>query len=113
MRGTVDTHPKWNNNQFRCFLLLYASMADMEFSDEECALIMEKIGETSLDNIKEEFEANNDYERLQIIETYRDQYFDTAEKKSALLVSIEELFESDGNYAREEHNLFMMLRKIL
>ena len=113
MSNTVSTHPKWNHDQFLCFLLLYASMADMEMSDEECELIRQKVGTENMDEIKEELDSNNDYERLQIIQKYKDQFFPNAEKKAELLVRIEELFEADGTYDRTEHNLFMMLRKIL
>lgn len=113
MAGTVNTHPKWNYNQFICFILLYASMADLEFSDEECKLILSKVDESSMEQIKAEMESNSDYERLQIIGKYREKYFATPEQKAEILVKIEELFESDGTYARTEHNLFMMLRKLL
>ena len=113
MQGTVKTHPKWTFQQFMCFLLMHAAEADLEFSKAECDMIMKRVGEHEMEEIHEELEANNDYERLQIIQTYKDRYYPTAEKKAELLVRIEELFEIDGTYSQTEHNLFMMLRKIL
>lgn len=113
MTGTVKSHPKWNFNQFMCFLLMHAAEADLEFSQEECDMITNRIDKQSMQEIREELEANNDYERLQIIQSYKEQYFATPEKKATLLVRIEELFEIDGTYSQTEHNLFMMLRKIL
>lgn len=113
MSGTVNTHPKWNHNQFLCFLLMHAAEADLEFTQEECDMITKKTGEHSIDEIKGELEVNNDYERIQIIQSYKEKFYPTAELKAELLVRIEELFESDGTYDQTEHNLFMMLRKIL
>jgi hypothetical protein len=113
MTGTVKSHPKWNFNRFMCFLLMHAAEADLEFSEAECDMIKKRIDEAAMNEIREELEANNDYERLQIIQSYKDKYFPTPEKKAALLVRIEELFEIDGTYSQTEHNLFMMLRKIL
>ena len=43
MEGTVQQHPKWNYNEFLAFLLLYASDADMNFSDSERNLILQKV----------------------------------------------------------------------
>ncbi len=113
MRGTVEQHPKWNHNEFLAFLLLYASAADMEFSTEERDLICQKIDRDHMECVKDEFDQNNDFERINIISSYKDQFFDTHEKKAELLVRIEEIFEVDGEYSQTEHNLFMMLRKLL
>ena len=112
-QSLVDSHPKWNHDGFRCFLLLYAAMADMTITEDEKQLILERIGPTEMSEVKDEFDTLNDYERLNVIDAYRDQFFDNAEKKAELLVRIEELFEIDGTYTTSEHNLFMMLRKLL
>ena len=112
-KALVESHPKWNHDQFRCFLLLQAAMADMKISGDEKQLILEKIGPCALTEVKDEFDTLNDYERLNVIGAYRDKFYDTPEKKAELLVRIEELFEIDGTYTTTEHNLFMMLRKLL
>jgi len=112
-KALVESHPKWNHDEFRCFLLLHAAMADMEFSQDEKQLILDRIGPCALAEVKEEFDVLNDYERLNVISSYKDKFYHTAEKKAELLVRIEELFEIDGTYTTTEHNLFLMLRKLL
>lgn len=113
MEGTVDQHPKWNYNEFLAFLLRYASDADMEFSTAEKELILTKIDTEHLKCVQEEFDKNNDFERINIISSYRERFYNDPEKKAELLVRIEEIFEVDGEYSQTEHNLFMMLRKLL
>lgn len=110
---TTQKHPKWNRDEFRCFLLLYAAMADSNISPKEKDLITSKIDNQSHQAVREEFDALNDFEKLNVIASYKETYYPTAEDKAELLVRIEELFEIDGEYTRTEHNLFMMLRKLL
>jgi len=113
MTGTVEQHPKWNYNEFLAFILLYASAADMQFSEAERDLILQKIDSEHLACVQSEFDKNNDFERINIISSYRQKFYNSPEKKAELLVRIEEIFEVDGAYEQTEHNLFMMLRKLL
>jgi len=112
-QAIVESHPKWSRDEFRCFLLLQAAMADMEFSGDEKQLILSRIGSCALTEVKKEFDMLNDYERINVIGSYKEKFYSTAEQKAELLVRIEELFEIDGTYTTTEHNLFMMLRKLL
>ena len=109
----LKTHPKWDHDEFLSFLLLYASRADMEYTADEQEYIKSKVHQGALEKVLSEFEACKDFECLQILESYRGEYFSTPEQKAELLVRIEELFESDGEYTTTENNLFMMLRKLL
>jgi len=109
----VSNHPKWDHDHFLGFLLLYAARADMDYSDSEREYLESKINPDTLNEVQQEFDECRDYECIQIIEQYRDEYFKTPEQKAELLVRIEELFESDGHYTITENNLFLMLRKLL
>ncbi len=109
----LESHPKWNHDEFLCFLLLYAASADMNFSGKEKQLILDRINPSAFKGVKDEYDALNDYECLTVIGLYKDKYHKTAEQKAELLVRVEELFEIDGTYTTTEHNLFMMLRKLL
>ena len=109
----LKAHPKWNRDQFLTFLLLYASMADMQYSDQEREYILSRVEPDTLQEVKKEFDQCKDFECLQIIEAYRARYLDTPDKKSVFLTRIEELFQSDGEYSITENNLFLMLRKLL
>ena len=112
-QALVESHPKWNHDEFLCFLLLYAAMADMQFSVGEKELILDKVNPSCLTLVKTEFDVLNDYERLNVIGSYKEKFHNTPEQKAELLVRIEEIFEIDGTYTTTEHNLFMMLRRLL
>jgi hypothetical protein len=112
-QALVESHPKWNHDEFLCFLLLCAAMADMEFSNDEKKLILSSVDPSCLTKVKNEFDLLNDYERLNVISAYKEKFHNSSEQKAKLLVRIEELFEIDGTYTTTEHNLFMMLRKLL
>lgn len=109
----LSSHPKWDHDQFLTFLLLYASMADMEYTEDEREYIRSKTKPDVMKAVQGEFDECKDYECLQIIEAYRNQFFSTPEDKAELLLRLEELFESDGKYTTTENSLFLMLRKIL
>jgi hypothetical protein len=113
MTSVSDTHPKWDRQHFLAFLLLCAANADMAYTDAERKFILDKVGATALEAIRREHDDCNDYEHIQLVQKYKDLYFKTDEDKQQLLKDIKDLFEVDGEYSQTEHNLFMMLRKLL
>ena len=113
MTGAIGDHPKWNQSEFKAFLLLYAAMVDMEFAVEEKLYIINKANSESLATVQAEFEVLSDFERLNIIGIYQQEFFDTAPKREILFLELKELFESDGHYSNVEQNLMSMLKRLL
>ncbi len=104
---------KYNYEEFSSYLLLYASMADMELTQSEIDLIKTKISEEQYQEIKADFDQANDFERLQTIEKYRGVYFPTAARAQELLSKIVKLFHVDGNFSHLEQNCLRLLNKLI
>lgn len=104
---------KWNYSEFTCFLLIHASYADMEFSQDEKTLIMNKFGKAMFENIADQYDSMGEYERLNTIMQYKGVYYPTSDRKAELLSEIETLCNADGDYSRLEKTLIMFLNKML
>jgi hypothetical protein len=102
-----------NREQFRTFLLLYAANADMQTEESEIEYIRAVARCKNFDEIQTLFAGYSDYECLQLIMGYRDQFFATPEAQSALLAEVAELFGKDGDYSLLEVNTMKMLKKII
>lgn len=113
MKDHATGHPRWNRDEFITFLLLYAAHADMEVKDAELSVITEHIKSASVGEIFKEFQRLSDFERIQVIQAYRTQYFPDAQQKEALLQKIASVFWADGHINVMEHSVFLMLNKIL
>lgn len=104
---------KWNFEEFRIYLLLEASHADMVFSKEEQEIITSKIDKDSYRKLYDEFTADSEYERIQKITEAAGFYCDTAEKKMELVENIKTIFEADGVVDQMERNLMLFLKKMI
>lgn len=113
MNEIIESHPKWNYEEFLSFLLLYSAHADMEYDESERKFILQRVDPDHLEKVREEFEKLNDYEIIRVIERYRGLYFPTSDRKQELLSRIETLFKADGEYNVVEKNVFRLLKKIL
>lgn len=109
----TDDHPKWNYDEFLCYLMIYASHADMELTDEERALIRGQIDEDRVAHLFEDFNELTDYERIQVIQAYKGLYYPNTERKEEILHRLKSLFQSDGDFSIMERNLLRMLKKIM
>jgi hypothetical protein len=109
----INQHPKWNEQEFLCFLLIYASSADMQISEDERMYIRKMLNPQKVSEIESEFNDLGDFEKLRVIEKYKGLFFPTQERKNELLTKLEKLFQIDGEYSTMEHNLFLMLKKLL
>lgn len=113
MSHEISKHPHWSRDEFVAFLLHYAADADMECTEEELDIIRRGLDAEHLKKVEAEYEAMTDFERISVIQAYRDQYFETPEQKAELLDAVENLFEADGEFDILEHNVYRMLQKIL
>lgn len=103
----------WNFVEFRTFLLIYASYADLEFTDEERQRILNNVSQETFDKMMHCYDELGDYERLETIMGYKGLYYPTGDQKYELLDQIKKQFLSDGEYSTLEKNLFMFLEKLL
>ena len=109
----TKNHPRWSEEEFLGFLLIYAAYADMEFSVKERDIIKNNLSENDLQELEKEFQEMNDIEILQTIESYREKYFSSDAEKEQLFSILSSFFTIDGDYNVMEKNLMRMLHKIL
>lgn len=103
----------WNFNEFLAFLLLYASHADINFSEDERLLIKEKVSVKVFDEMYYEFNQHTDFQALEIIMNYKEVYFATKKEKDNLLSEMQKLFNVDGEFSTLEKELLMFLDKLM
>lgn len=107
------TNTGWNREEFVCFLLIYTSHVDMEFSDEEKESLKNQFSAEIFEKQFALFSDMNDYQALDAILKYKEQYFSTPELKQQLLDSIRSQFFTDGEFSDFEKEIYHFLERIL
>ena len=110
---TIMADRNWNHDEFICFLLIYTSHVDMEFSDEEKAKLRTKFQPEMFDRQLATFNGMNDYQALDTILKCKDTCYPTAEDKQQLLETIKEQFFVDGDFSDFEKEIYHFLERIL
>lgn len=113
MTHDITNHPHWNHDEFVAFLLFYAASADMECTDEEKKMILDSIHQDHLPDIEKEYARLSDFERIEVIQSYRPKYFQNTPQKEELLQGLKKVFSADGEYDMMERSMFLMLQRIL
>ena len=103
----------WTYEEFLAFTMLYAASADMNISEEEEALIKQKLNDTQYQEIKSAFDSSNDATIIDTILSYHDQYFSTDEDREKLLAEMRKVFEADDQYSVMERNLMKLFKHII
>jgi len=109
----MSIEPKWNSEEFITFLLLHASHADLEFTDDEREAIMERVSPDVFEDIYSNYEEMGEFEILQTILSYKGLYYPTMDRKHELLDLIRKQFEADGDFSPLEKGLILFLEKLL
>ena len=103
----------WNYEEFVCFLLLYVSHVDIDYSEEEKAAIQSRVDQKTYDEIYASCIGMSDFQALQTMISYKGVYFPTIEQKMELIATIKKQFFADGEYAYVEKEVLFFLDKML
>ena len=103
----------WNKEDFKLYLLIYASQANFFESEEEMDIIESKFNKDDVDRIYKQVKKLNDYHRCQIIIDYISKNHLTQDELDSYLLEINEIFNSDGSFDILEQQSFYMLKKLL
>ena len=103
----------WTKNELECFLLIYVSHVDIDFSDEEKNRIKSVFGEEVYSKMYTLFDGMSDYKALETILAHKTLYFNDDHSKQALLDSIKIQFFVDGEYTIMEKELHHFLERML
>jgi len=102
-----------DRNQFHTLLLLYAANVDMKETEREMQYIRKIAPCDNFDEMHTLFLGCSDYECLQLILSYRDQFFPTVQDQENLLQEVTNLLHQDGDYGLLEANAMKMIKKLI
>lgn len=111
--NAVVNHHDWTYKEFICFILIYASYEDLDFSEAEEAFIKKKTSIETFDKMHEIFQNSGQYACLQMILDLKPKYYSTAVQKEDLLDILSQHFGADGEYSKLEKVLMGFLRNLL
>jgi len=103
----------YNYEEFSTFLLIHASYADLEFTEDEVEKIKKRISTTNFEQIHDDYKKLNDGEVLQVILGYKGIHYPTVARKMELLSLIREQFSADGEFSKLEQGMMRFLERIL
>lgn len=103
----------WTQEEFKAYLLIYASQSDHSVTVEEQELLEERIGSSIFKKINKEIKSDNDYQRLQKVMGYIEENDYSQSELDALLAEMKEVFVSDGDFDVIEQATLRFMSKIL
>ena len=109
----LDFTKKWTKEEFKLYLLIYASQANLFESEEELALIESMFSKDMIHEIHKKVKKLNDYHRCQIIIDYIKYNNYSQDELDEILIQVKEVFNSDGSFDIIEQQSFYMLEKLL
>lgn len=100
-------------DEFLVLLLIYASHADLQFTDIEKSKITQLYGDDLFDKMNELYLGLREYELLKTICEGRALFYPGIDGKEQVLDIIKGHFQSDGEYTRLERTHYNFLEKML
>ena len=108
----LDTS-SWTDKDFLAFLLIYASKADTQTTEEEIMWIRQKCQISGFEHIMGLYNAQSEFQNIQTIQDLREKYYPGEAGKIQLREWLQEFFHSDGQYSLLEQNLMRILTRLL
>ena len=102
-----------NLDDFTCYLLTYVAEADLQVSLEEKALILEHVTEEKYQIIKRFIDNRSDYENLQLINFYKDEFITSAEERQAILEDLAKVVHANKNVGAMEQYMLRAIQKFI
>ena len=109
----MENYTNWTEEEFKAYLLIYASESNYEVTIEEKELIDFSFDEQIIDKIKSEVNNLNDYQKSQIIVEYIKLKKYDQNQLNKLLDEVKNMYEIDGQFDLYEQSIFNMLKKLL
>ena len=102
-----------NIHDFTCFLLTYVAEANYRITEGEKEIILAHVNPEKYERIVTFINNRSDYECLQLIDYYRNEFLTDNEKRTALLAEMEALYLADEQHSVLEQNMIRALRKLI
>jgi len=97
---------------YKALLLLYASHADLDYSDDERQYIINQVGEEVTAQVEVFFEEKSEFEVLSFLVSNRSQFMPGDDGRERALSLLKSLFKSDGDFSSIELNSLQFLEKM-
>ncbi len=91
-------------DDFLCYLMIYASYVDFEFSMEEKALINDHFGAASFERWHSLFLSKGDFAQLKLLMDHKHFFIKSEKDKEEVGKLLIQVFGSDGDYSKIEQN---------
>lgn len=103
----------WNLDEFITFLLLHASYADFDFTDNEKKIVASILSEEDFNEISSVYDSMSDYKAEETILSYKGLHYPTLPQKQEMLGRMTQLFNADGDFSTMEKKLYAYFDKLL
>lgn len=103
----------WNLDEFITFLLIHASYADFDFSEDEEKIVKSLLSEEDYQEISSAYDAMGAYQIEETILSYKGLHYPTHAQKQEMLGRMMHLFDADGDFSTMEKKLYAYLDKLL
>ncbi len=103
----------WTKEEFICFLLIYISNVDIEFTEGEKNKILEYTSAETYQKMNDIYNRLNDYQVINKILEHKELYCNTSTDRQEVFDIISEQLKVDGVNHPFEEEIFLMLKKIM
>lgn len=103
----------WSKDEFMAYVLIFCMKADFHDEESEVFFIKSEVDQEIYNRILKEFLMDNDFTRIQKIESTFQRLEYDQKGKDELIKEINDLFESDGNVDVLERNTLLGLNKLM
>jgi hypothetical protein len=111
MMNTYDAN--WNKEELLIYILIYCANSDHHQSGIETSFIKSKVKNSDYDKLKEEFDKDSPFARIQKIKDAYEKNEYSLKDKEKLFDDMRELFLSDGRFSNSEQKLFHYITNII
>ncbi|MCB0705945.1 MAG: hypothetical protein KDC34_11570 [Saprospiraceae bacterium] len=105
MANTED----WIKEDFLALMLYYAASADMEVSESEVEVIVQKVGKSHYLKAKDTFNLLSDHEVIELIVELKERFYPGSDGKDQLDAHLKDIFQADGEIDQMERMIRMGL----
>lgn len=108
-----EFNTQWSREELKAYILMYCAYADFIESKAEKEYIKSKVGEEKYQKIHKEFDADNDYQRIQKIQVTVARFDYNKNEIDRLFHNIKRMFLKEGEMDVLEENIYRGLQHLL
>ena len=107
------TGENWSKEDLRVYIMLYCANADSNIDKDEIEFIKNKTHNAKYNDLRKEFDKDNDYQGTQKIEGAIKRLGYNENQIEVLVEELKELFWADGNFDTMENAILRHIKRIL